>query len=165
MKNVRKANGFCFVNSDKIPEGHLYKDRLHLLEAHNFINGINNNNFLLKHRQKNYFLLKHRQKNYFLLKHRQKNYFLLKHRQKNYFLLKQRQENYFLLKHRQFYLFDKRYIKDTHSIHCTDLQTLKKNGLNYPWKPVIGYLSINSIRNKISEIGKLLENFNLTTSS
>ena len=33
LKNLRKANGFCFVNNDTISEGNLHKDRLHLLEA------------------------------------------------------------------------------------------------------------------------------------
>ena len=53
--------GFCFVNSDDISEGNLYKDRLHLLEAgerilaKNFVNGINNYYFLLKHRRNNHF--------------------------------------------------------------------------------------------------------------
>ena len=48
LKNLCRANGFCFVNKDNISEGNLYKDRLHLLEAgkrilaNNFINGINN---------------------------------------------------------------------------------------------------------------------------
>ena len=42
--------------------------------------------------------------------------------------------------------------KDTHSIDCTNLQTLKKDRLNYPRNPLIGYLNINSIRNKISDI-------------
>ena len=52
---------FFFVNNDNILEGNFYKDRLHLLEAgksilaKNFINGINNNYFLLKHRQNNPF--------------------------------------------------------------------------------------------------------------
>ena len=61
LKNFCMANGFCFVNNDNISEGNLYKDRLHLLEAgkrilaNNFINGINNNNFLLKHGKKNHF--------------------------------------------------------------------------------------------------------------
>ena len=35
---------------------------------------------------------------------------------------------------------------------------LKKDRLNYPWNPLIGYLNINSIRNKISDrevFGKL----------
>ena len=49
-----------FVNNDNISEGNLYKDTLHLLEAgksilgNNFINGINNNNFLLKYREDNH---------------------------------------------------------------------------------------------------------------
>ena len=61
LKNLCKANGFCFVNNDNISEGNLYKDRLNLLEAgkwilaNNFINWINNNNFLLKHRENNHF--------------------------------------------------------------------------------------------------------------
>ena len=61
LKNLGRANGFCFVNNDNISEGNLYKDRLHLLEAgkrilaNNFINGINNNYFLLKHIQNNHF--------------------------------------------------------------------------------------------------------------
>ena len=42
--------------------------------------------------------------------------------------------------------------KDTHPIDCTDLQMLKKDKLNYPRKLLIGYLNINSIRNKISDI-------------
>ena len=42
--------------------------------------------------------------------------------------------------------------KDTHPIDCTDLQMLKKDRLNYPRNPLIGYLDINSIRNKISDI-------------
>ena len=52
---------FCFVNNENSSEGNLYKDRLYSLEAgkrilaNNFINGINNNNFLLKHRQNKYF--------------------------------------------------------------------------------------------------------------
>ena len=33
LKNLCRANGFCFVNKDNISEGNLYKDRLHLLEA------------------------------------------------------------------------------------------------------------------------------------
>ena len=61
LKNLCRAYGFCFVNNDNFSEGNLYKDRLHLLEAgkrivaNNFINGINNNNFLLKHRENNHF--------------------------------------------------------------------------------------------------------------
>ena len=61
LKNLCRANGFCFVNNDNISEGNLYKDRLHLLEAgkrilaNNIINGINNYYFLLKHRQNNHF--------------------------------------------------------------------------------------------------------------
>ena len=57
VKNLCRANGFSFVN---ISEGNLYKDRLHLLEAgkrilaNNFINGINNNNFLLRYREDNH---------------------------------------------------------------------------------------------------------------
>ena len=42
--------------------------------------------------------------------------------------------------------------KGTNSIDCTDLQALKKDRLNYPRNPLIGYLSINSMRNKISDI-------------
>ena len=42
--------------------------------------------------------------------------------------------------------------KDTHPIDTTDLQMLKKDRLNYPRNPLIGYLNINSIRNKISDI-------------
>ena len=48
LKNLCRANGFCFVNNDNISEGNLYKDRLHLLEAgkrtlaNKFINGKNN---------------------------------------------------------------------------------------------------------------------------
>ena len=42
--------------------------------------------------------------------------------------------------------------KDTHPIDCTDLQMLKKDRLNYPRNPLIGYLDINSIRIKISDI-------------
>ena len=42
--------------------------------------------------------------------------------------------------------------KDTHPIDCTDLQMLKKDRLNYLRNPLIGYLNINSIRNKISDI-------------
>ena len=45
--------------------------------------------------------------------------------------------------------------KDAHSIDCTDLQTLKKDKLNYPRSPPIDYLDINSIRNKISDIREL----------
>ena len=57
--------------------------------------------------------------------------------------------------------------KDSHSIDYTNLQTLKKDGLNYPRNPLISYLNINSIRNKISDIteifGKLqLDNFVLS---
>ena len=46
LKNLCRANGFCFVNNDNISEGNLFKDRLYLLEAgkrilaKNFINGI-----------------------------------------------------------------------------------------------------------------------------
>ena len=60
LKNLCRANGFCFVNNDNISEGNLYKN-LHLLEAgkrilaNTFINGINNNYFLLKHREYNPF--------------------------------------------------------------------------------------------------------------
>ena len=60
LKNLCRANGFCFVNNDNISEGNLYKN-LYLLEAgkrilaNNFINGINNNYFLLKHRENNPF--------------------------------------------------------------------------------------------------------------
>ena len=60
LKNLCRANGFSFVNNDNISEGNLYKDRLHLLEAgkrilaNNFINGINNNYFLLKYREDNH---------------------------------------------------------------------------------------------------------------
>ena len=42
--------------------------------------------------------------------------------------------------------------KDTHSIDCTDLHALKKDRLNYPRNPLIGYLNINSMRNNISDI-------------
>ena len=61
LKNLCRANGFCFVNNENSSEGNLYKDRLYSLEAgkrilaNNFINGINNNNFLLKHRQNKHF--------------------------------------------------------------------------------------------------------------
>ena len=61
LKNLCRANGFCFVNNDNISEGNLHKDRLDLLKtgkpilANNFINGINTNYFLLKHRQNNHF--------------------------------------------------------------------------------------------------------------
>ena len=41
--------------------------------------------------------------------------------------------------------------KDTNSIDCTDLHELKKDRLNYP-RNSIGYLSINSMRNKILDI-------------
>ena len=59
--------------------------------------------------------------------------------------------------HRQKKLFlTKDTNKDTHSIDCTDLQTLKKNRLNYPRNPLIGYLNINSIRNKISDIREII---------
>ena len=60
LKNLCRANGFCFVNNDNISEGNLYKN-LHLLEAgkrilaNHFINGINNNYFLLKHKENNPF--------------------------------------------------------------------------------------------------------------
>ena len=60
LKNLCRANGFSFVNNDNISEGNLYKDTLHLLEAgkrilgNNFINGINNNNFLLKYKEDNH---------------------------------------------------------------------------------------------------------------
>ena len=40
----------------------------------------------------------------------------------------------------------------THPIDCTDLQMFKEDRLNYPRNPLIGYLNINSIRNKISDI-------------
>ena len=61
LKNLCRANGFCFINNNNILERNLYKDRLHLLEAgkgivvNNSINGINDNNFLLKHRQNSHF--------------------------------------------------------------------------------------------------------------
>ena len=61
LKNLCRANRFCFVTNDNISEENLYKDRLHLLEAgkrilaNTFINGINNNYFLLKHRENNHF--------------------------------------------------------------------------------------------------------------
>ena len=61
FKNLCRENGFCFVNNDDISEGNLYIDRLHLRKAvkhmlaNNFINGINNNYFLLKHRENNHF--------------------------------------------------------------------------------------------------------------
>ena len=46
---------------------------------------------------------------------------------------------------------------------CTNLQTLKKDKLNYPLNPLIGNLNINSIRSKISDIrevfGKLQLNY------
>ena len=64
FKNLCRENGFCFVNNDDISGRNLYKDRLHLLKAvkhmlaNNFINGINNNYFLLKHRENNHFLTK-----------------------------------------------------------------------------------------------------------
>ena len=48
--------------------------------------------------------------------------------------------------------------KDTNPTDCTNLLMLKKDRLNYPWNPLIGYLNINSIRNKISDrevFGKL----------
>ena len=61
----------------------------------------------------------------------------------NYFLIKAQTEQSFLTKDTN---------KDTHSIDCTNLQTLKKDRLNYPRNPLIGYLNINSIRNKISDI-------------
>ena len=40
----------------------------------------------------------------------------------------------------------------THPIDCTDLQMFKEDRLNYPRNPLIGYLKINSIRNKILDI-------------
>ena len=55
LKNLCRANEFCFLNNDNISEGNLYQDTLHLLEAgrrilaNNFINGINNY-FLSKHK-------------------------------------------------------------------------------------------------------------------
>ena len=55
------GKGFSFVNNDNVSEENLYKDRLHLLEAGkrilagNFINGIDNYYFLLKHRENNHF--------------------------------------------------------------------------------------------------------------
>ena len=61
FKNLCREKGFCFVNNDDISEGNLYIDRLHLRKAvkhmlaNNFINGINNNYFLLKHRENNHF--------------------------------------------------------------------------------------------------------------
>ena len=42
--------------------------------------------------------------------------------------------------------------KDTHSIDCTYLQTLKKD----PRNPLIGYLNVNSIRSNISDIREIL---------
>ena len=60
-KNLCRANGFYFVNNSNISEKKLYKNWLHLFEAdkciqaNNFINSINNNNFLLKHKQNNHF--------------------------------------------------------------------------------------------------------------
>ena len=54
--------------------------------------------------------------------------------------------NYFLIKHRQNnYFWRKGTNKDAHSIDYTDLQTLKKDKLKYPWNPLIGYININSI--------------------
>ena len=56
-----KMENLCFVNNNDVSEGNLYKDRLHLLEAvkhmlaNSFINGINNNYFLLKHSENNHF--------------------------------------------------------------------------------------------------------------
>ena len=61
----------------------------------------------------------------------------------NYFFIKAQKEQLFLTKDTN---------KDTRSIDCTDLQTLKKDRLNYPRNPLIGYLNLNSIRNKISDI-------------
>ena len=48
LKNLCRANGFCFVNNSNISE----EKRI---LANNFINGINNNNFLLKHSENNHF--------------------------------------------------------------------------------------------------------------
>ena len=45
--------------------------------------------------------------------------------------------------------------KDTHPIDCTDLKMLKKGRLNYPPNHLTGYLNINSIRNKISDIREI----------
>ena len=61
----------------------------------------------------------------------------------NYFLIKAQTEQSFLTKDTN---------KDTHSIDCIDLQMFKKDRLNYPRNPLIGYLNIKSIRNKISDI-------------
>ena len=61
LKTLCRVNELYFVNHDNISEGNLNKDRLHLFEAgkriltKNFMNGINNNNFLLKHRKNNHF--------------------------------------------------------------------------------------------------------------
>ena len=44
LKNLCKANEFCFVNNDNISEGNLYKDSKSIL-ANSSINGINNNIF------------------------------------------------------------------------------------------------------------------------
>ena len=61
----------------------------------------------------------------------------------NYFFIKAQTEEPFLTKDRD---------KDTHSIDCTDLQTLKKD----PRNPLIGYLNVNSIRSNISGIREIL---------
>ena len=65
----------------------------------------------------------------------------------NYYFIKAQTEESFFTKDRD---------KDTHSIDCTDLQTLKKDRLNYPRNPLIGYLNINSIRSNISDITEIL---------
>ena len=68
LKNPCTANWICFVNNNDISEGNLNKDSLHLLKAgksilaKNFINGINQNNFLLTRRETNHFSQKTRTK-------------------------------------------------------------------------------------------------------
>ena len=108
MKNLCGVNGFCFVNTDNISEGNLYKNRLHFLEAGKRI--LDNNCITIK------IIIN---------------------------LIKAQREQSFLTKDTN---------KDTHPIDCTDLQMLKKDRLNYPRNPLIGYLDINSIRIKISDI-------------
>ena len=38
---------------------------------------------------------------------------------------------------------------------CTDLQIMYENKLKHPQNPLIGYLNINSLRNKIIDVGEV----------
>ena len=47
------------------------------------------------------------------------------------------------------------------SNQSSDLQILSKNRLKYPTNPLIGYLNINSLRNKIIDVREVIGKFSL----